>query len=89
MLVPLNETPGNAERTMMGIGGDLRPVPWLQLSAGIATGNVEGLKVPVGFTVNVGKGTWEFGAASRDAVTFFAKREPTVSLCLGFLRFRF
>lgn len=89
VLVPLNETPGNAERTMMGIGGDLRPVPWLQLSAGIATGNVEGLKVPVGFTVNVGKGTWEFGAASRDAVTFFAKREPTVSLCLGFLRFRF
>lgn len=89
VVVPLNQEPGNLESAAFGIGGDFRPVPWVQLSTGISTGGGYALKVPVGITFIVGGGTWEAGFASRDVVTFFAQSNPTLSLSMGFLRFRF
>jgi hypothetical protein len=59
------------------------------LSAGLVTGGDYDTKIPVGVTFIAGNGTYEAGIASRDAVTFFADRKPTVSLSMGFLRFRF
>lgn len=89
VVLPLNDEPGNYEKAVVGVGGDVRPVKWLQLSAGVVVGGNYDTKVPVGITFIAGNGTWEAGVASRDAVTFFADKKPTVSLSMGFLRFRF
>jgi hypothetical protein len=88
-VVPLNDEPGGYDKAVIGIGGDLRPLKWLQLSAGVVTGGDYDTKLPVGITFDVAHGTWEFGVASRDAITFFTQDRPTISLCMGFLRFRF
>lgn len=88
VVAPLNNEPGNLESTLFGLGGDIRPMSWLQLSTGVSTGGGYGFKVPVGITFIVGKGTWEAGFASRDVVTFFTQPSPTLSLSMGFLRFR-
>jgi hypothetical protein len=89
LVLPLNDEPGSYNKPVLGFGGDLRPVQWLQLSAGVITGGDYDTKMPVGITFNVAQGTWEFGLASRDAVTFFSDHAPSVSICEGFLRFRF
>jgi hypothetical protein len=89
VVVPMNDEPGNYDKAVIGMGGDVRPIKWLQLSAGLVTGGDYDTKVPVGVTFIAGNGTWEAGVASRDAITFFAQKKPTVSLSLGFLRFRF
>ncbi|MBP8822517.1 MAG: hypothetical protein KBH07_02600 [Flavobacteriales bacterium] len=89
VVAPLNDEPGNLLNPSFGIGGNIRPVPWLQLSTGLSTGGGYALKVPVGLCFIVGDGTWEAGVASRDVVTFFAQSNPTISLSMGFLRFRF
>lgn len=89
VVLPLNDEPGSFEKAVIGFGGDIRPIPVLQLSAGIVTGGTYDTKVPVGITFTTPTGTWEAGIASRDIVTFFTEKNPTVSLSLGFLRFRF
>lgn len=89
VLVPLNDAPGNFEKPLFGIGGHILPVRWLQLSTGISGGGDYGLKVPLGITFIAGQGTWDAGIASRDAITFLAKDDPTLSLAFGFLRFHF
>ncbi len=99
VMIPMeSEAPTSLEHAVFGIGGDIKPIPWLRLSAGMVTGgNVDysvavgkyQVSVPVGLTFIAGKGTWEGGVASRDAVTFFTQNGPTLSLSTGFLRFRF
>lgn len=89
VIVPLNDEAGSLERPAFGLGGDIRPWRWLQLSAGLMTGGNADTKVPVGITFIAGPGTWEVGFASRDVITFFAETNPTVSLSMGFMRFRF
>jgi len=88
-VLPLNDEPGNYEKAVIGLGGDVRPLPWLQLSAGMVFGGNYDTKIPVGITFSTPSGTWEAGIASRDIVTFFTEKNPTVSLSMGFLRFRF
>lgn len=89
VVAPLNDEPGGLPAAAFGIGGDIRPMPWLQLSTGFSAGGGYALKMPVGITFIAGNGTWEAGLASRDAITFFVQRNPTLSLSMGFLRFRF
>ncbi len=89
MIMPGNEVPGNLEKTLIGFGGNINPIPWLQLQAGFMTGGNYDFQLPVGFVITPPSGTYEFGLASRDAVTFFAKNGPTLSLSFGFMRFRF
>jgi hypothetical protein len=89
LVAPLNNEPGNLPSPAFGLGGDVRPVKWLQLSTGISVGGGYPLNVPVGVTFIAGQGTWEAGIASRDVVTFFTQDNPTLSLSMGFLRFRF
>ncbi|MEO8588867.1 MAG: DUF5723 family protein [Flavobacteriales bacterium] len=89
VVLPLNDEPGNFEKAVIGFGGDIRPLPWLQLSAGVVTGGNYDTKIPVGVTFTTPTGTFEAGVASRDIVTFFTDKNPTVSLSMGFLRFRF
>jgi hypothetical protein len=86
---PMNDAPGNMEKPMFGVGGDIKPLPFLKISAGVLTGGNYDTQVPVGIGIFAPSGTYEFGIASRDAVTFFAKNGPTLSLSMGFMRFRF
>jgi len=88
VVVPMNDQPGNFDRAIVGIGGDIRPVKWFQFSAGLMTGGGFRTRLPVGIAFNVANGTYEVGIASRDVITFFASHDPTISLCFGFLRFR-
>lgn len=90
VIVPMNdESPASLERAVIGFGGDVKPIPWLRLSAGFMTGGNYDFSIPLGLTVIVKNGTWEAGVASRDAVTFFTQNGPTLSLSTGFMRFRF
>ncbi len=89
LLLPTNEVPGSIEGAMFAFGGDITPIPWLNLSAGFVTGGNYDFQIPCGITFVAGGGTWEAGVASRDAITFFVKNGPTLSLSMGFMRFRF
>jgi hypothetical protein len=73
---------------VIAVGGDIRPVPWVTLSAGFISGGNYEFKIPAGVTFMVANGTWEAGIASRDLITFFTENQPTLSLSFGFLRFR-
>ena len=88
-ILPANEEPGNIDKAVIAVGADLKPIPWLRLSAGFITGGNYGFNLPVGLTVSIPSGSWEAGIASRDALTFFTSESPTLSLATGFLRFRF
>ncbi len=90
VIAPMNdESPASLERAIIGVGGDIKPIPWLRLSAGFMTGGNYDFSIPLGLTVITKKGTWEAGIASRDAITFFTQNGPTLSLSTGFMRFRF
>lgn len=89
-IAPLNaENPASLEKALFGVGGDVKPIPWLRLSAGFMTGGNYDFSIPLGLTVVTQNGTWEAGIASRDAITFFTQNGPTLSLSTGFMRFRF
>ena len=87
-IFPMNDAPGQLQRPMLGFGGDVRPLKFLELSAGFMTGGNYDFMIPVGLTLYAPKGGYEFGIASRDALTFFLKNGPTLSWSVGFLRFR-
>lgn len=90
IIAPMNEeSPASLERAIIGFGGDIKPIPWLRLSAGFLTGGNYDFSIPLGLTVITKQGTWEAGIASRDAITFFTQNGPTLSLSTGFMRFRF
>ena len=89
VIMPTNDEPGNIDKAIIGIGGDITPIPWVRLSAGFVTGGNYGTQVPVGISLFAPSGAYEFGIASRDAISFFTQNGPTLSLSLGFLRFRF
>lgn len=89
VVLPGNTTPGNYENAIIAFGGDIMPLKWLRLSAGFVTGGNYDFRIPLGVTFVAKNGTWEGGLASRDAVTFFTQNGPTLSLAMGFLRYRF
>ena len=91
MILPTNEVPGpgSYQKAIIGFGGDVQPLPWVRLSAGLMTGGNYDTSIPIGLTFVLGKGSFEAGIASRDAITFFVNNGPTLSLSTGFMRFRF
>ena len=89
LVLPLNDVPGNFRSPLFGVGGHVNALPWLRLATGISVGGGYPVKVPIGGTLILGKGTYEAGLASRDVITFFTSRNPTISLAVGLLRFRF
>ena len=91
MILPTTSVPGPGDigNAIIGVGGDVQPIPWLRLSAGVMTGGYYDFSVPLGLTLVLGKGSFEAGIASRDAITFFTQNGPTLSLSTGFMRFRF
>lgn len=89
IVIPANTVAGNYEKSLIAIGFDIIPIPWLRLSSGLSTGGNYGYNLPLGVVLMLSEGAWEIGVASRDAFTFFNETRPNLSLSTGFLRFRF
>jgi hypothetical protein len=85
--VPLNDKSGNFEKAILSVGGSFALGDFLILSLGIGTGGNYDFVVPAGVTFEMTDSRWEIGIASRDAITFFKKNNPTISAAFGFLRF--
>lgn len=89
-ILPTNNTvPGSIENPIIGFGGDIYAAPWIKFQAGFLTGGLYGTQIPLGVIFIAPSGKYEAGIASRDAITFFTQKGPTISLSTGFIRFRF
>ena len=84
-----SSTPGSLQNAVYSVGGDIRPIKWLQLSAGYFGGGVYRHNIPVGINFILGGGSYEVGISSRDALSFFLKDANSVSTAFGFARVRF
>ena len=90
MIAPFNNVPGSFNGFAWGIGGDVRLAKGLiYVSTGFTGGGGYDNQIPVGINFVLKEGAYEFGVASRDAVTFFSENKPTLSAAMGFARFRF
>lgn len=89
IIAPGNKVPGNYESVVFGFGGDIQLIKVLTLSGGFVMGGGYATQIPLGITFASPTGGYEFGIASRDAVSFFKDKGATLSLSVGFLRFRF
>ncbi len=90
LIAPFNNVPGNIEEFAYGIGGDLKLFGGrVILMTGISGGGSYDTQLPIGVNFVLGNGSYEFGIASRDAITFFTENSPTLSTAFGFARFRF
>jgi len=91
LMVPLNNAPGNIGRLYQALGVEYKLLPWLRLSGGVIYGGnfFSRAAFPAGIVIIAGDGSWDFGVATRDFVTYFRQKSPIVSLSTGFLRFRF
>ena len=90
ILSPFNAVPGSINGFAYGLGGDIKLADGkVILMAGITGGGSYATQVPMGINFCFGEGAYEFGFASRDAVTFFSQNTPTISAAMGFARFRF
>jgi len=91
VIIPLNDAPGSYEKPILALGGDIRPVNFIELSLGFNYGGntQERLNLPLGITFHAGENSfWEAGIASRDLVTWiYTGTSPNVSATMGFLRF--
>ena len=89
-VAPFNrDNPGSIENAVFSIGGEIKPLKWLALSAGYYGGGIYKSNIPVGINFILGDGTYEFGISSRDALAFFTKGSNSVSTAFGVMRFRF
>ncbi len=86
---PFNTNTQTLNNPVMAIGGDIYVLKWLRLSTGATIGTNYGTIIPAGLLIGLPSGSWEFGIASRDALSFFKDQGSTLSMSLGFLRFRF
>ena len=67
---------------------DLKLFKWLQFSLGYFGGGIYYHNLPIGVTFIKNEGKFECGIASRDAISFFSDRSHSLSIALGFARFR-
>jgi hypothetical protein len=89
LILPANDAVGNFENAFVALGVDFRPTQWLRLSSGVSSSQVSGVNVPIGVYLSSPNEAFELGIASRDAITFFARNTPTLSVAMGLLRFKF
>lgn len=82
-------SPGSIANPVYAFGGEIKPVKWLALSAGYFGGGIYKNNIPMGINFILGKGTYEVGISSRDILSFFMNDSNSVSMALGFARFRF
>ncbi|MFK7783697.1 MAG: DUF5723 family protein [Crocinitomicaceae bacterium] len=87
---PFNQdNPGSLSNPVISLGGEIRVLKWLHLSAGYLGGGIYKHNIPVGVNFVFGGGTYECGISSRDALTFFVDGSNSISAAFGFARVRF
>lgn len=89
VIASINRTAGALEQPIFSAGVDFRPLTWIKLGTGVGWGGTMGVFVPVSVMFSFFGGTWELGASSRDVVTYFAAKQPVMSLAVGVMRLRF
>ena len=89
VVAPMNDNKANLQRAVYNAGVEFTPWPWLHLQTGFSTGGNYASKMSAGIFFTAAGGGYEFGVATRDLLTLFNDDNPTLSLALGFLRFRF
>ena len=89
VIASINRTAGALEQPIFSAGVDFRPLTWIKLGIGVGWGGTMGVFVPVSVMFSFFGGTWELGASSRDVVTYFAAKQPVMSLAVGVMRLRF
>jgi len=86
--IPINNNAGSFDKAIISVGGNIGLLPCLTVSGGFGMGGNYGFVIPIGVVVHMNGNKWEFGIASRDAITFFKKDNPNISVAFGFLRFK-
>ncbi len=87
---PMTHNINNLQKGLITIGGEVMLPGRFKFSAGmIKGGNYATTRVSCGISRLSLNGHQEMGIASRDIITYFTENEPTVSLAVGFLRFKF
>ena len=90
IVAPFNrDSPGSINNPVWAVGGDIRPLKWLQFSLGFYGGGNYRAHMPIGINFILKGGAYEFGFASRDALMFFLKDANSLSAAFGFARIRF
>lgn len=88
VVVPANKVANDLTNTAVSFGIDFRPLDFVTISSGFSTGGNYSSNIPLGVVFNVGDGAWEAGVATRDVMVFITQDKPTISVAMGFLRFR-
>ena len=90
VVAPFDRTrPGSISNPVFSVGGELRPVKWLCLSAGYFGGGIYRSNIPVGIKFVLKNGAYEFGISSYDALSFFMNNSNSFSAAMGVARIRF
>jgi hypothetical protein len=89
VITPMNDNKANIQQAAFNVGIEVSPWPWLHLQTGFSDGGNYGRRMPAGIYFTVHEGAYEMGVATRDLLTYFYDNSPTISMALGFLRFRF
>jgi hypothetical protein len=84
--VPVNNNAGSFNKAIIGIGANVTFFKMITLSGGFSTGGNSAFVVPLGITFTSKDGSWQMGVASRDALTFIKKDNPTISIAFGFFK---
>lgn len=90
VVAPFNKnSPGSIQNAVYSLGGELRPMKWLAISAGYIGGGIYQKNIPMGVNFILRDGAYEFGCSSYDIVSMFATSSNSVSGAFGFARVRF
>jgi hypothetical protein len=90
LVAPFNsDNPGNIKNAVISVGGDIRILKCVQLSAGFYGGGIYRSNFPMGINFILKDGSYEFGVSSRDILAFFKTDTHSLSFAFGFARFRF
>lgn len=88
-VAPLNREVSNLQKGMISMGAEVKLPFNFRISGGVVKGgNYDTPRITAGLTKSSVNGTYEWGIASRDIITYFSQNEPTVSMAVGFLRFK-
>ena len=90
VVAPFNSSnPGSLVNPVVSIGGEIRLVKFMAISAGYFGGGIYKNNIPVGINFKLKEGMYEFGVSSYDALSFFMKESNSISAAFGFARFHF
>ena len=86
--LPMNESPGNLQQTLVAVGGQYAIAKLLYLSAGLTYGSIQRFGLATGVYVDTRAG-YAFGVSTGDILSFATQKNPYVSAAVGVARLKF